>query len=211
MSTKLKLFGLFAAVATFVMAFAPACAAPASARPRAAASTPQGVHKIKHVIMIMQENRSFDTYFGTFPGADGIPGEPWYGGGGQNPGTIPCVPDPKNTTTGCDQPTHTNLDSIWGGPHDSHAFVNDTDGGKMDGFVRAAQNSPQCKNVNDPACESGGANVRTTTTAARSRTTGPTRATSCCRTTCSNPSRAGRCPRTCSWCPDGRRSAVAQR
>jgi phospholipase C len=29
----------------------------------------------------------------------------------------------------------------------------------MDGFVRAAQNSPQCRNVNDPACESGGANV----------------------------------------------------
>src|SRR5947208_9328988 len=29
--------------------------------------------KIKHVIIIMQENRSFDEYFGTFPGADGIP------------------------------------------------------------------------------------------------------------------------------------------
>src|ERR1700676_167558 len=32
-----------------------------------------GVHKIKHVIVIMQENRSFDSYFGTFPGANGIP------------------------------------------------------------------------------------------------------------------------------------------
>src|SRR5579884_3491553 len=32
-----------------------------------------GIHKIKHVIIIMQENRSFDSYFGTFPGADGIP------------------------------------------------------------------------------------------------------------------------------------------
>jgi phospholipase C len=29
--------------------------------------------KIKHIIVIMQENRSFDHYFGTFPGADGIP------------------------------------------------------------------------------------------------------------------------------------------
>src|SRR5215831_6560115 len=29
--------------------------------------------KIQHVIIIMQENRSFDHYFGTFPGADGIP------------------------------------------------------------------------------------------------------------------------------------------
>src|SRR5215471_15153978 len=32
-----------------------------------------GIHKIKHVIIIVQENRSFDSYFGTFPGADGIP------------------------------------------------------------------------------------------------------------------------------------------
>ena len=30
-----------------------------------------GIHKIQHVIIIMQENRSFDTYFGTYPGADG--------------------------------------------------------------------------------------------------------------------------------------------
>ena len=34
---------------------------------------PPGIHKIRHVIVIMQENRSFDSYFGTFPGADGIP------------------------------------------------------------------------------------------------------------------------------------------
>ena len=49
---------------------------------------PAGVHKIKHVIVIMQENRSFDYYFGTFPGADGIPmknGKP----------TV-CVPDPAS-------------------------------------------------------------------------------------------------------------------
>ena len=32
-----------------------------------------GIHKIKHVVVIMQENRSFDQYFGTYPGADGIP------------------------------------------------------------------------------------------------------------------------------------------
>ncbi len=38
-----------------------------------AAPPPAGIHKIKHVIVIMQENRSFDQYFGTYPGADGIP------------------------------------------------------------------------------------------------------------------------------------------
>ena len=26
-----------------------------------------GIHKIKHVVVVMQENRSFDHYFGTFP------------------------------------------------------------------------------------------------------------------------------------------------
>ena len=33
----------------------------------------QGINKIRHIIWIIQENRSFDTYFGTYPGADGIP------------------------------------------------------------------------------------------------------------------------------------------
>ena len=55
-----------------------------------------GIFKIKHVVIIMQENRSFDQYFGTFPGADGIPGL------AGNPGTVPCVPDPMNG--GCVQP-----------------------------------------------------------------------------------------------------------
>ena len=32
-----------------------------------------GIHKIRHVVVIMQENRSFDSYFGTYPGADGLP------------------------------------------------------------------------------------------------------------------------------------------
>ncbi len=34
---------------------------------------PAGIHKIKHIIVIEQENRSFDSYFGTYPGADGHP------------------------------------------------------------------------------------------------------------------------------------------
>ena len=33
----------------------------------------RGIHRIKHVVVIMQENRSFDSYFGTFPGAEGLP------------------------------------------------------------------------------------------------------------------------------------------
>src|SRR5665213_2209188 len=32
-----------------------------------------GSEKIEHVVWIIQENHSFDNYFGTFPGADGVP------------------------------------------------------------------------------------------------------------------------------------------
>ena len=44
---------------------------------------------LKHVIFIIKENRSFDTYFGTYPGVTGGP----VGGGG----TLPCI----GTTAGC--------------------------------------------------------------------------------------------------------------
>ena len=45
---------------------------------------PPGLEKIEHFVFIMQENRSFDSYFGTYPGADGIPAniallDPWDG------------------------------------------------------------------------------------------------------------------------------------
>ena len=30
-----------------------------------------GIHRIRHIVVIMQENRSFDSFFGTYPGADG--------------------------------------------------------------------------------------------------------------------------------------------
>ena len=70
---------------------------------------PSGIHKIKHVVIIMQENRSFDQYFGTYPGADGIPGI------AGNPGPVPCVPDPVNG--GCVSPFHDTNDKNYGGPH----------------------------------------------------------------------------------------------
>ena len=92
------------------------------------AATPpsgDGIHKIRHVIIIMQENRSFDSYFGTFPGADGIPMR----------NGIPqvCVPDPKAQT--CVRPYHDSNDEDTGGPHGAHAADLDVDGGRMDGFI----------------------------------------------------------------------------
>ena len=44
--------------------------APPAAPPTAG---PPTATPIKHFIVLMQENHSFDNYFGTYPGADGIP------------------------------------------------------------------------------------------------------------------------------------------
>ena len=90
-----------------------------------AVSPSSGIHRIRHVIIIMQENRSFDNYFGTFPEADGIPmraGAPQV-----------CIPDPAAQT--CVRPYHDSEDENTGGPHGAKAADLDIDGGKMDGFV----------------------------------------------------------------------------
>src|SRR5256885_5901500 len=87
-----------------------------------------GIHKIKHVIVVMQENRSFDNYFGTFPGADGIPRR------GTTPST--CLPDPR--LGHCVRPFHDVHVIDAGGPHTLHAAREDIHGGRMDGFVRAS-------------------------------------------------------------------------
>jgi phospholipase C len=102
-----------------------------------------GIHKIKHVVIIMQENRSFDQYFGTYHGADGIPGL------AGNPGTEPCVPDPKNG--GCVKPFHDTADLNYGGPHGASNATADVDRGKMDGFIGQAEAGKNCQTVN-PQC-----------------------------------------------------------
>jgi len=108
-----------------------------------------GIHKIQHVVVIMQENRSFDSYFGTYPGADGIPGL------GGNPGTVPCVPDPA--TGGCVKPFHDQQDRSLGGPHSAGASVADINGGKMDGFVGEQERGMAgCAQTFNPACGNGG-------------------------------------------------------
>ncbi len=104
-----------------------------------------GIHKIRHVVIIMQENRSFDSYFGTYPGADGIPGLAGH------PGTVPCVPDP--TTGGCIKPYHDRQDQNVGGPHSNRAVRVDVGGGFMSGFVAAQEHGVKsCKQAFNPYC-----------------------------------------------------------
>ena len=93
------------------------------------ASPAPGIHTIKHVIVIMQENRSFDSYFGTYPGADGIPMK--------NGVPTVCAVDPTRHT--CVRPYHDSANRNAGGPHDHRDAMADIDGGKMDGFVVRAR------------------------------------------------------------------------
>jgi len=79
---------------------------------------------VKHFIYIIQENITFDHYFGTFPGADGIPKDV----------KLSYEPDGEKIYA----PFHLNATSI---PHDlnhswqaAHVAYDD---GKMDGFIRA--------------------------------------------------------------------------
>jgi phospholipase C len=123
--------GVVVAATAIVLAFVSIDAKPAP--------KPQGIHKIEHVVVIMQENRSFDEYFGTYPGADGIPAGV-------------CIPDPEHA--GCAKPYHDPADRNRGGPHSADDAEQDIDGGKMDGFVRQF-GRVGCDERNDPGCKVG--------------------------------------------------------
>ncbi|HSX53019.1 MAG TPA: alkaline phosphatase family protein [Patescibacteria group bacterium] len=106
-----------------------------------------GIQKIKHVIVVMQENRSFDHYFGTYPGADGIPMD-------SNGNPTVCAPDPDNNT--CQAPFVDHRDIGGGGGHGKPDTVIDENGGAMDGFVKSwEQQNHHCANVNGPLCTNG--------------------------------------------------------
>jgi len=90
---------------------------------------------IQHFIVLMQENHTFDNYFGTYPGADGIPA-----------GT--CMPvDPFDANnTECVEPYHIGDRPIDDLDHSLSTYELQYNGGKMDGFVYALnqrnQNGP---------------------------------------------------------------------
>ena len=117
--------------------------------------------KIQHIIFIVQENHSFDNYFGTYPGANGISNisvpintsnislgyvSPYHLSvtvpvsivGDELP---PGISDPDDLTAAMADPTspfHLSSESI--GQDLNHAWAvahEDYDNGKMDGFVTA--------------------------------------------------------------------------
>jgi phospholipase C len=111
--------------------------------PEGSYAVPGSIHKIRHVVVIMQENRSFDSYFGTFPGADGLP---------VHDGTFTaCVPDQQ--TGGCEKPYPDHSDVNGGGPHSQSNATADINGGAMNGFVNQAITARKaCADQLNPAC-----------------------------------------------------------
>jgi len=114
--------------------------APKSKRPRgegpgatgrASKSAPpsSGLSAIENIVVVFQENHTFDNYFGTFPGANGTTG-----------GSGICLPQKKGSSTPCVSPFHSpsltpvDMNHNWASGHA------DYDGGKMDGFVYSEGN-----------------------------------------------------------------------
>jgi phospholipase C len=80
----------------------------------AKARKPGDITVIQHIVFIIKENRSFDEYFGLFPGADGA-----------TSGTI---------STGQMIPLERTPDEVVDMGHDWTSAITATDGGKMDQF-----------------------------------------------------------------------------
>jgi phospholipase C len=107
-------------------------AAPASPGRARLASAP--ISDIKHVVVLMQENRSFDHYFGAMPGVRGfadtsVPKSRFYQYDSDNPDKY-LLPFHTDTHSSSAQNLPSNSHS-WGPQHQSW------DNGKMDGFVTA--------------------------------------------------------------------------
>ena len=105
--------------------------------PVAATAAPKGIEMLKHLIFVVQENRSFDHYFGTFPGANGITMK------GGKPSV--CIPD--SVLDRCSRPYHDESLVDLGGPHSHFDSVEAVNDGRMDGFIDAVVDTPNpCAN-----------------------------------------------------------------
>ena len=143
---------LSSAVVSLLVLVAAALTSLGAPEPGALAAGPEivtrgasGLRKLDHLIFVVQENRSFDHYFGTYPGADGIPRRP---GGAFSV----CVPDPFRE--GCSRPYHSTSLRQRGGPHNRRASLIDINDGAMDGFIQALPaGEDKCWVTPHPGCE----------------------------------------------------------
>jgi len=87
------------------------------AMPHPAGAAPQAPNPIKHIVIMVKENRTFDSMFGTFPGADGAT----------------TYKDPKGKIRPLNhQPDRLFIDIA----HEHASYLTAYDHGKMDGFSK---------------------------------------------------------------------------
>jgi phospholipase C len=92
--------------------------------PPAKADSSSGTNPIKHIVVIVEENHTFDNYFGTYPGANGLNGSVKVP---RTPGELATVsPFHISGVTLENDPCHS-----WDCGHQAY------DNGKMDGFIAA--------------------------------------------------------------------------
>ncbi|MBV9178751.1 MAG: alkaline phosphatase family protein [Nitrososphaeraceae archaeon] len=94
---------------------------------------------IKHIVVIMQENHSFDNYFGVYPGANGIPKNV----------CMPVDPDHPSNNGHCVKPflsTNPTSEDI---PHGYQSSVVAYNNAKMNGFMLAENEDPKTMSYYD--------------------------------------------------------------
>lgn len=123
----MKHLGLAACTLIASAALVPGAGTPATA-PRQAAIDRLLAAKIKHVFIIYQENRSFDSEFGTFPGADGV-----WSAGARSHGFRQIEPITHRTVT----PFRLADPDVYYENNARNVQLVAFDGGKMDRFVAA--------------------------------------------------------------------------
>jgi phospholipase C len=112
-----------AAIAAAAVGAVLAMAPQRSAASTGASHTP--VTHIHHFVVLLQENHTFDNYFGIYPGADGIP-------------SGVCMPvNPFKGPMPCVRPFHIGNQSIVDLDHSQYSARLDLHKGGLDGFVRA--------------------------------------------------------------------------
>jgi phospholipase C len=89
----------------------------------AAAKEPKPKTPIRHFISLMQQNHSFDNYFGTYPGANGIPKDV-------------CMPiNPARPKAKCIKPFHIGDRVVPDLTQNEEVFTGQYRGGRMTGFI----------------------------------------------------------------------------
>jgi len=115
-------------------------ATPASQRWQGAAVT-RTTTPIKHLVVIFQENRSFDNYFGTYPDALNPPGEPAFTAAPDTPKVNGLSPALLSSNANAADPFRLDRSQelTCGGKHGYTALQRAADDLRMDKFVQSAR------------------------------------------------------------------------